>query len=266
VLTEEQRRDAAVALVQAERAAAPIGPLHETYPGLDAEDAYDIQRLVIAARLNEGARVVGHKVGLTSPAMQEQFGVREPDYGHLLSDMFVLEGASIAAAQLCAPRIEPELAFVLGDALPGPGVTVAHVLKATAFVVPALEIIDSRIADWSIRLPDTVADNASSARVVLGGRAVRIEAIDPRLVGVVLYKNGEVAQTGASGAVLGNPASAVCWLANKLAGFGQLLQAGQVVLSGSCTQAVQVTGGDQIRAEFDELGYVSVRFENEGVR
>jgi 2-keto-4-pentenoate hydratase len=135
------------------------------------------------------------------------------------------------------------------------------VLTATEFVVPALEVIDSRIVDWSIQLPDTIADNASSARVVLGGRAVRIDALEPRLVGVVLYKNGEVVQTGASGAVLGNPTNAVCWLANKLSGFGHALEAGQVVMSGSCTQAVPVTGGDQIRAEFEGIGHVSVRFE-----
>lgn len=266
MLTGERRRDAAGALLQAERSAAPIAPLHDTYPELDVADAYEIQRLLITARLGDGARLVGHKIGLTSAAMQEQLGVREPDYGQLLSDMFVLEGSSISTSGLCAPRVEPELAFILGDTLRGPGVTVAHVLAATEFVVPALEVIDSRIADWSIRLPDTIADNASSARVVLGGRAVRIDTLDPRLVGVVLYLNGEVVQTGACGAVLGNPASAVCWLANKLADFGEELTAGQVVMPGSCTQAVPVGGGDQVRAEFEGLGHVSVRFEEQVVR
>jgi 2-keto-4-pentenoate hydratase len=263
VLTDQQRRAAATALRDAERAAKPIDPLHQTYPQLDIDDAYHVQRLLIADRLTDGSRLAGHKVGLTSPAMQEQLDVREPDYGHLMSDMFVLEGASISTSVLCAPRVEPELAFVLGGTLQGPGVTVANVLTATEFVMPALEIIDSRIVNWAIRLPDTVADNASSGRVVLGGRGIRIDALDLRLVGVVMYKNGEVVQTGASGAVLGNPVNAVCWLANKLAAFGQSLEAGQVVMPGACTEAVAVTGGDRVRAEFEGIGDVSVCFEDE---
>lgn len=250
-----------MALAKAAQDRQPIAPLSETYPGLDVADAYDIQRMGIADRVAGGAVLKGHKVGLTSRAMQDQFGVAEPDYGHLLSDMFVLEGDAIPAGELCAPRVEVEVAFVLGEALAGPGVTVADVLRATAFVLPALEVIDSRIVDWRITLPDTVADNASSARVVLGASPARVDALDLRLVGAVLYKNGGVAETGVSGAVLGNPVSAVCWLANKLAGFDMSLEAGQVILPGSCTRAVAVGAGDHLQAEFDGLGSVSVRFD-----
>ena len=261
VLSEDERHEAALALAKAERDREPIAPLSETCPGLEVADAYDIQRLGVAERVEAGTAIKGHKVGLTSAAMQEQFGVAEPDYGHLLSDMFVLEGTTIVPSELCAPRVEVEVAFVLAENLAGPGLTVADVLRATAFVLPALEVIDSRIVDWRITLADTIADNASSARVILGASPVCVDTLDLRLVGAVLYRNGEVAETGVSGAVLGNPASAVCWLANKLAGFGLVLEAGQVVMPGSCTRAVSVGPGDDVRAEFDGLSSVSVRFD-----
>lgn len=260
MLSESQRREASATLVVAEQRSEPVSPLSEMFPALDLDDAYAIQRIGVGRRTASGARVAGHKVGLTSRAMQEQLNVGEPDYGHLLSDMFVLEGAAIPASELCSPRVEPEVAFVLKHALAGPGLTVADVLRATAFVLPALEVIDSRIADWRITLPDTVADNASSARVVLGASPVPVDRFDLRLIGAVLWKKGKVEETGASGAVLGNPASAVCWLANKLAGFEIELEAGQVVMPGSCTRAVPVAPGDQVRAEFDGLGFVSVGF------
>jgi 2-keto-4-pentenoate hydratase len=260
VLTETERREVVAALVSAERSSEPIPPLSQTFPAIDVDDAYAIQRMGVAQRMAAGARLAGHKVGLTSLAMQQQLNVTEPDYGHLLSDMFVLEGTAIPAGEFCSPRVEPEVAFVLRDRLAGPGLTVADVLRATAFVLPAIEVIDSRIVDWRIMLPDTVADNASSARVVLGASPVPVDRLDLRLVGAVLRKNGRVQESGASGAVLGNPASAVCWLANKLADFEVELEAGQVVIPGSCTRAVPVAGGDHVRAEFDGLGFVSVRF------
>jgi 2-keto-4-pentenoate hydratase len=260
VLSETQRREVSAALSDAEQRSTPVSPLSETFPAIDVEDAYAIQRMGVEQRMTSGARLAGHKIGLTSRAMQEQFNVAEPDYGHLLSDMFVLEGMTIPASELCAPRVEPEVAFVLKYALAGPGLTVADVLRATDFVLPALEVIDSRIADWRIALPDTVADNASSARVVLGASPVPVDRFDLRLIGAVLWKKGKVEETGASGAVLGNPVSAVCWLANKLASFEVGLEAGQVVMPGSCTRAVAVGPGDHVRAEFDGLGFVSVRF------
>jgi 2-keto-4-pentenoate hydratase len=260
MMTVAELDAAAEELAAAERECAPVQPLTERLPAMDTVDAYEIQRRNIARRLAAGATIRGHKVGLTSLAMQQMLGVDEPDYGHLLDDMFVFEGTSIEAGRLCAPRVEPEVAFVLDQPLSGPGCSVADVLRATRFLLPAIEVIDSRIADWRIKLADTVADNASSARVVLGGSAVRPRDCDPRTLGVVLRRNGEIVETGASGAVLGNPAASVAWLANKLHEFGVSLEAGHVVMPGACTRAVDVCAGDAVRADFDVLGHVSVRF------
>jgi 2-keto-4-pentenoate hydratase len=174
--------------------------------------------------------------------------------------MFVFEETSVPTAGLLQPRIEVEVGFVLGEALTAPGCTVADVLRATAYLVPALEIIDSRIADWKISLPDTIADNASSARVVLGGRGTPVDGIDLRRIGATLRKNGEVIASGDSGAVLGNPATAVAWLANKVEQFGVSLEAGHVILPGSCTRAFDVAPGERFTADFDILGDVSIQF------
>ncbi len=260
MIAEADRRAAAAALATAERERAPINPLTQDWSGLDVADAYEIQLINAKERLAGGAVVRGHKVGLTSRAMQQMLGVDEPDYGHLFADMFVSEGSVLAAADFCAPKVEIEVAFVLDDTLKGPGVSVADVLRATAFVLPAIEIIDSRVRDWKITLPDTIADNASSARVVLGGNATPPEATDLRLLGCTLRRNGEIVETGASGAALGNPATAVAWLANKLGQFGLTLDAGHVVMPGACTRAIDVGAGDTIRGDFDVLGSVSVGF------
>lgn len=260
MITEAERQAAAGALAEAERAVSPIDPLTETWPELDVDDAYAIQLVNARARIGAGANIRGHKVGLTSRAMQEMLGVTEPDYGHLFDAMFVTEGSSVQAGAFCHPRVEIEVAFVLAEPLAGPGINVADVLRATAFVVPAIELIDSRIKDWRVTLSDTIADNASSARVVLGGSPTRLTDVDVRVLGAVLRKNGEIVETGASGAVLGNPATAVAWLANKLADFGVELEAGQVVMPGACTRAVDVSAGDTIRGEFDRLGPVELRF------
>ena len=258
-IDEIGRQAVADALHDAERHGRPIPPVTEMWPGLDADDAYAIQRANVERRVNAGAVVRGHKVGLTARAMQEMLGVSQPDYGHLLDDMFVADGGT-TADRYCAPRVEPEVAFVLDAPLHGAGCTVADVLRATAFVVPALEIIDSRIADWRITLADTIADNASSAGVVLGARTTAVDGLDLATLGVVLRRNGEIVETGAAGAVLGNPVLAVAWLAKTLHGLGVGLEAGHVVLPGSCTRAIEVGPGDVVRADFDVLGGVSVRF------
>jgi 2-keto-4-pentenoate hydratase len=260
VLTQEERRAAADALAAAERDRKPVARLTETYPHIEVADAYEIQRLQIADKLATGRIVRGHKAGLSSKAMQRMMGVDEPDYGHLLDDMFVFEGEAVPMDTLCQPRVEFEVAFVLGGELPAPGCTVADVLRVTEFVSPAIEIIDSRFDGWNITLCDTIADNASSARVVLGGRRVPPSEIDLRLIGVVASRNGEIVDTGASGAVLGNPATAVAWLANKLHDFGVRLQAGHIVMPGSCTRAHDVAAGDSVTAEFAHLGAVTIRF------
>jgi 2-keto-4-pentenoate hydratase len=256
----EEREAAAGALASAERDRFPIRPLSQTWPAIDVVDAYEIQLVQIRNKLAAGRSIRGHKVGLSARAMQQMMGVNEPDYGHLLDDMFVFEGGTIPAADFCYPRVEVEVAFVLGRRLAGPGVSAADVLQATDFVLPAIEVIDSRIVDWKIGLTDTIADNASSARVVLGGKPTSLNDVDPRTIGAVLRKNGEVVDTGASGAVLGNPVTAVAWLANKVHMFGVTLEPGHVIMPGSCTRAMDVTAGDVVRADLDQLGYVSVVF------
>jgi 2-keto-4-pentenoate hydratase len=224
------------------------------------EEAYAIQLRVMEMKKSAGQIIVGKKIGLTSLAMQAMLGVKEPDYGHILNGMVVMEAQGVPTAELIAPRIEGELAFVLKEDLRGPGVTLTEVLRCSEGVIPSLEVIDSRIADWKIKLPDTVADNASSARIVLGGMISPLHSLDLRTVGMVLEKNGEVIATAAGAAVLGHPAQAVAWLANKLAVYGIHLKKGEVILSGSLTAAIPVKGGDFIRADFGSLGNVKAKF------
>jgi 2-keto-4-pentenoate hydratase len=266
VLTAEQLVSAAQALRVAERDRAPIEPLVTTFPAMDVVDAYEIQLLNIRRRLTEdGGRVLGHKVGLSATAMQQMMGVHEPDYGHLLADMALSEDIPVPADRYCCPRVEVEVGFLLGDDLPGVTCTETDVLAATEALTPAIELIDSRIRDWRISLPDTVADNASSAAFVLGRDRVRPRDVDVRRIHALLWRRDERGEArvaaGRSDAVLGNPVTAVAWLARKLAGFGVRLRAGNVVLPGSCTRAIDVRPGDVFRAEFTGLGAVSLTFE-----
>ncbi len=259
-LSEAQRLDAAEALRVAEESQVAISPLVQTFPGIDVVDAYEIQLLNIRRRLAAGATVHGHKVGLSSKAMQEMMGVDEPDYGHLLSDMVYSEDAPIPTGAFLLPRVEVEVGFVLGDDLPGEGCTVEDVLRCTEFVAPAIELIDSRIADWKIGLYDTIADNASSCGVILGAQRVKPHALDLRAIDATLDINGVRVAAGRSDAVLGDPALAVAWLANKVAAFGVRLEAGHVVLPGSCTRAYDVRPGDDVLATFSGLGSVHLQF------
>lgn len=259
-MDEKRIRELAERLWTAEATKHPISPITETDPGITVEEAYRVQLEVMERKKKEGQVVVGKKIGLTSRAMQALLGVSEPDYGHILDRMVVMEGESIPSKELIQPRVEGEIAFVLKEDLKGPGVTLTEVMRASEGVIPALEIIDSRIADWKIKLPDTVADNASSARIVLGGKLTPLSGLDLRTVGMVLEKNGEVVATAAGAAVLGHPAQAVAWLANKLSLYGISLRKGEVILSGSLTGAVPVGSGDFIRADFGSLGDVKVKF------
>lgn len=247
-------------LAAAGRDRAPIAPLTERWPAIDVTDAYEIQRLNIADRERAGRRVVGHKVGLSSKAMQEMMGVDEPDFGHLLDDMEVPDGGTVTAGDYCAPRIEVEVAFHLGADLPMAGCTLDDVVAATETVSAAIELIDSRIADWKIRLPDTIADNASSAGFVLGATRRPITEVDVCAIDAELRRNGETVAQGSSSAVLGNPLIAVAWLANTVGRFGVPLRAGQVVLPGSCTRAFDAAAGDVFAAGFSGLGEVTVSF------
>jgi 2-keto-4-pentenoate hydratase len=259
-LTDTQLDDWARRLREASDDARPIEPLTEAVPGLTVEDAYAIAQRIVAGRLRDGARIVGRKIGLTSVAVQEQLGVSEPDYGALLDTMQLDDGAVVEASRFIAPRVELELAFHMRDPLTGPGVTVQDVRAATASVQPSFELVDSRVVDWRIGLPDTVADNASSAAFVLGGDRVSLDEVDVTAVEAVLRRGDEVVETGTTSAVLGDPCAAVAWLANALAPFGTRLEAGDVILSGACTRMAPARAGDRFTGDFGELGRVELEF------
>jgi 2-keto-4-pentenoate hydratase len=270
MLSDAVRREAANALAAAERDRSPIPPLRETWPDLDVVDAYEIQLLNIRRRLDGGVTVNGHKVGLSSKAMQEMMGVDEPDYGHLLSDMELPQNVDgtdrpVPAGRYCYPRVEVEVGFILGEDLTGEGCTEQDVIDATEAVAPAIELIDSRIADWDIRIGDTIADNASSAGYVLGPDRVKPTDIDLKTIEARLLRrtgSGEPEKVaeGRSDAVLGDPVVAVAWLARKVASFGVTLEAGNVILPGSVHRAIDVRPGDDFEAVFDGLGSVRLRF------
>ena len=257
----DNSRAVAEQLYEAEKGVTPVEPLTVTWPGLTIEQAYAIQLDGVAIRRERDSRkVVGKKIGLTSIAMQKLIGVNEPDYGHLFDSMLVREGEPVPCSRLLLPKVEGEVAFVLKRRLKGPGVTIADVLRATEGVMASIEIVDSRVRDWKIKLEDSVADNASSARFVVGSRLVDPAGIDLRLVGMVLEKNGEVVNTGAGAAVLGHPSASVAWLANKIGEFGIALEEGEIILSGALTAAVDARAGDSFLISFGGLGTVGVRF------
>lgn len=251
-------------LWQAQVTRSPVGPLTDSDRGLTIADAYAIQIRNVERQVAAGRVIRGRKVGLTSRPMQELAGVAEPDFGVLLDDMFVEDGDEIPLETLVQPQVEAEMAFVLGQDLAGPGVTTSSALAAIAGVQPAIEIVDSRIANWRIQIVDTVADNASSGLLVVGGRLTPVADLDLRLVGMVLTRNGELIDTGAGAAALGNPARCVAWLANKLSAFGTALHQGDLILPGALHRMVPVRPGDVFRAEFAHLGAVTARFSNGG--
>ena len=257
-------QDLADELWEADRSAKPVAPLTERYPDLVLDDAYAIQTINIDRRVAAGQRIIGRKVGLTSRPMQELLGVDEPDFGVLTDEMMVEDGDLIDLRRLNQPRVEAELAFVMERDLAGPGVTTGVALAAIAGALPAVEIVDSRVADWKIKLVDTVADNASSGLLVVGGRMRPVAELDLRLLGVAVSRRGELIDTGAGAAALGNPARCVAWLANKLGAFGAGLKAGDIVLPGAVHKMVPVAPGDVFRADFAHLGAVTVRFSNGG--
>lgn len=258
---QAQIENIAQALHIAEQQRVPITPLSETYPSLTVEQAYAIQSAWLAMRCQERpAILVGHKIGLTSRAMQQLLGIDQPDYGFLLDTMVVPSGATLPRADFIAPRIEPEIAFWLAADLPGPGVTVEDVLAATRGVCAALELVDSRVRNWRIKLVDTIADNASSARVIVSEQVVAPQELDLVAESVTLLRNGANVGSGNGAAVLGHPAAAVAWLANRLAEFGVGLQAGQLVLPGAMCAAANVEAGATYRANFARLGEVFVNF------
>ncbi|WP_063042727.1 2-keto-4-pentenoate hydratase [Nocardia pseudovaccinii] len=261
MLSDAVRIELADELEAAERDRVGIDPLIARHPDIDVVDAYEIQLINIRRKLDNGAKVVGHKVGLSSLAMQQMMGVDEPDYGHLLADMEVFEDVPVETSRYLIPRVEVEVGFVLGADLPGEECTEADVLAATVAYAPSIELIDSRIKDWQIGLADTISDNASSAGFVLGAARVAPKDLDIKAIDAVLTRNGEVVAQGRSDAVLGDPVIAVAWLARKVASFGVRLKAGDIVLPGSCTRAIDARAGDSFHAEFAGLGSVRLQFK-----
>lgn len=259
MLTDEERRSAAQALLGAEESRVPIPQLSKTYPQIEIEDAYRIQDLWAEGRIAKGARVAGHKIGLTSRAMQMASKMTEPDYGRILDDALFNDGAQIRADLFIKPRLEVELAFIMGKDLEGPNTRTYDVMRATEFIVPALEIIDYR-TEVPRAITDTIADNAAFGAIVVGGRVIRPMDVDIRWIGATLSKNGIIEESGVSAAVMGHPAAGIAWLVNKLHAVGGKLEKGQIVLAGSFTRPVDIAAGDVIQADYGPLGALGVSF------
>jgi 2-keto-4-pentenoate hydratase len=258
-LSPETVAELAQALYAAEQNREPIAPLTEGYPDMEMEDAYAIQLAIIHKRTGgDSSRIAGWKVGLTSRAMQQMLGVDEPDFGHLLDDMRLEEGQILDTSGMIWPRVEPEIGFQLKADLRGPGISASDVIAATEYLMPSLEIIDSRVRDWKVKLCDTIADNASCGRFVLSRRKTPIGSVDTKLIGMNYYVDNNLVSTATSAAVIGDPAAAVAWLANTLAPLGHYLKAGQVVMPGSLVAAVDAKPGVTIRADFAGLGSIQV--------
>lgn len=266
MLDDDTIRMLAHRLDEAERTRVPVRHFSREFPAMTIADGYAIQSAWVALKLAAGRQVRGHKIGLTSRAMQMASQIDEPDYGVLLDDMFFESGGDIPFDRFLAPRVEVELGFVLGRPLAGAGVSVFDVLDATDHVVPALEIIDARIEQLDRdtrqmrKVFDTISDNAANAGVVIGGRPVRPDAIDLRWASALLHRNGVIEETGVAAGVLNHPANGVAWLARKLSAHGQGLEAGQFVLSGSFTRPVFGARGDTFHADYGPLGSIAFRF------
>ena len=265
-LGEDDVRSCAARVHEAERMRQQIGQLSRAYPGMTIADAYAVQRAWVALKITEGRRLVGHKIGLTSRAMQMSSQIDEPDFGDLLEDMFFTAGATVPAGRFIVPRVELELAFVLHRPLQGPGCTLDAVLAATAHVIPAIEIIDARIESLDRatgaprRVTDTIADNAANAGVVLGRETFAPDQVDLRWVPALCYRNGAIEESGVSAAVLDHPANGIAWLVNKLAAFGRRLEPERTILSGSFIRPVPARSGDSFLADFGPLGSIPLQF------
>ena len=259
MLTDEQRENVVASLATSHETKVQGTRPSEMFPQIEIEDSYAISSMLADRRVKAGAKIIGHKIGLTSKAMQASSKIDEPDYGYIFDDLLVPNGAQVPFESFCVPRVEPELTFVLKEPLKGPGVGLIDVLRATDYVVPSIEIIDARVSEPR-RIFDTVADNGAAAGLVLGGRPVRPDEVDLRWVGAIFHRNADIEETGLAAGVLGHPAMAVAWLANKLAPFDTALEPGHMMLSGSFTRPVWAAKGDTLLADFGPLGTVSVQF------
>jgi 2-oxo-hept-3-ene-1,7-dioate hydratase len=266
MIPAKTRKALARELYQARKSRTPLRHFSQRFPTMTIEDGYAIQREWVRLEQADGRIIKGRKIGLTSRAMQQASQITEPDYAPLMDDMFFANGSDIAISTFIAPRVEVELAFILGKPLVGPGVTLFDVLAATEWVTPAIEIIDARIEqfDRDTKAPrkvfDTISDFAANAGIVMGGRPVRPDAVDLRWVSALLHKNGVIEETGVAAAVLNHPANGVAWLANKIAPHGERLNAGDVVLAGSFTRPATAQADDNFHVDYGPLGSVSFRF------
>ena len=266
MLDKAQIQDLALQLDQAEQTGQQMRQFSLQYPEMSMEDAYAIQKAWVAHKIAAGRKMVGHKIGLTSRAMQVSSNISEPDYGVLLDDMLFQEGTDLPMSRFIVPRVEVELAFILAKPLSGPNCTIFDVLDATDYVVPAVEIIDARLHNVdpetgiTRKVFDTISDNAANAGIVLGGRPIKPDALDLRRIAAILYRNGVIEESGVSAAVLNHPANGVAWLANKLHPHGITLQPGQIILGGSFTRPVAAQAGDTFHIDYDQLGSISFRF------
>jgi 2-keto-4-pentenoate hydratase len=260
-MTPQQISEAAEALREAARSGQYIAPLRERYEGMDADAAYAVQRINTEQRLKEGRRIVGCKIGLTAKAVQAQLGVDQPDFGVLFDDMGYGDGEEVPLSALQQPKIESEVAFVLGRDLTMENPSQVDVMNAIEYALPAFEIVGSRIANWNIKFVDTVADNASSGGFVLGSTPRKLSEFDVRMCGMVMNRRGEPVSVGAGAACLGNPINAVVWLARMMASKGSPLKAGQVLLSGALGPMVPVQPGDIFETRINGLGGVKAVFQ-----
>jgi 2-keto-4-pentenoate hydratase len=259
IIDDDQAKEWATSLYDARRSRTSIAPFTDVNPNLGAADGYVIQQHLVRHLLADGERVIGYKLGLTSAPMQRLLQVDQPDFGPLFASTVYRDGAAVSLSDFIAPRVEAEIAVLLEDPLSGPDCTPAQVCQAAAGLIAAIEIVDSRIRDWRITLADTIADLASNGALALSGRVTPIDAVDPRLIGMVFTRNGEVVATGAGAAALGDPLAAVAWLANTLAQFGESLPAGSVILTGALHAMTPMAVGDTFRADFAHLGPVTLR-------
>lgn len=261
MLTEEQLTTIADNLAEAEKSRTMISRLTAQYPEMTVEDSYAVQNTWRARGEAAGRRMAGRKIGLTSKVMQEATGITEPDYGAIFADQIFENGSVIEHAQFSNVRIEVELAFVLKDDVKGPNTTIFDVLKATEYVVPALEILSSRIEMEGRTIVDTISDNAALGGMIYGGTPIAPDAVDLRWISALLYRNETIEDTGVAAAVLNHPAMGVVWLANKLAQHGDSLKSGEIILAGSFTKPMWVYPGDTVHADYGDLGSISCRFE-----
>jgi len=266
MLDQDKIKALALELDSAEKKRMQVRQFSLQYPEITIEDAYAVQKEWVAHKIAEGRKLVGHKIGLTSRAMQVSSNITEPDYGTLLDDMVFEEGSDIPFDRFIVPRVEVELAFILGKDLTGPNCTIFDVLDATDYVIPAIEIIDARLHNVdpetgiTRKVFDTISDNAANAGIVLGGRPIKPHELDLRRISAILYRNGVIEESGVSAAVLNNPVKGVAWLANKLHPHGVTLKAGQIILGGSFTRPVAARPGDTFHVDYDQLGSIAFRF------